>query len=106
MAARRDQRWQLTTRHARSTYATGLKPGDRVTPRRRIPRYHGNSAKPYAAYSPGEIFTVLPGSVEAPHAIWLLNPEGDRCTWDDTNDFFDDFEIIGDASSDAEKVSG
>ena len=85
------KKWILSKRHTRRIYAVGLKPGDRVTPIRRLPRYRGRSTRPYAFYEPGQVFEVLPGSSETPGVIWLLNPNQERCTWDDSELFFVDF---------------
>ena len=46
----------------------------------------------------GELHKVLHGSTLDPGVVWLLKPNGRRCTWVDGPEIFDWFEVVGEES--------
>lgn len=61
-------------------YRCGLRAGDKVKLRK--------DEEPFNA---GDIFYVLTGAEEDPECLWMLNPAGKTCSWDDAPSTLDVF---------------
>ena len=74
-------------------YKCGIRAGERVRLRQElICRDH--RGKQTAIQHAGEIWTVLSGSAEPPVDVWLRQPDGERHTWSDDDDFWIWFERV------------
>jgi hypothetical protein len=88
-------KWKLVTEYPIAEYQCGIRAGDRVRLRRElvVRDQHG---EPIRVHPVGEIWSVLNGSAEPPVDIWLRQPDGERHTWKDDDDFWTWFEKVTD----------
>ena len=76
------------------TYRCGLEAGDQLRLRHPLPRQDDSGEPPGKAHKPGEIWTVLTGSLDDPEALWLREPDGTLHSWADDNSIFESFEKL------------
>lgn len=77
--------WKLhvpTESNRITRYRCGLAAGQRVRLKKELVITHHNGAPTGAVHPCGEEWTVLPGISTDP-VLWLRQPNGERCTWDD-----------------------
>jgi len=75
-------------------YRCGLRAGDRLQLRRRLPGTDGRVPHVDAACEIGGVWTVLTGSPHDPQALWLRQPDGKLHSWDDNESIFECFEKL------------
>jgi hypothetical protein len=75
------------------TYRCGLTAGDQLRLRHPLPRQN-DSGLTVEAHNPGEIWTVLTGSLDDPAALWLRQPDGTLHSWSDDDSIFESFEKL------------
>jgi hypothetical protein len=88
-----DSQWKLIGSYTVSMYRCGLRVGQRIALRREliITDADGPTGKVYPV---GEQYTVLHGSKDDPGIVWLLQEDGQRCTWDDEPEIHEWFEVV------------
>ena len=90
--------WKLVFHGALTEYQCGAKAGDLVRLRSDIVCRWASTNKPTGVvHKAGEIWRVLASSPEDP-VIWLLQENGERCSWDDDESFWEQFERVEDAA--------
>lgn len=77
-----------------SRYSCGLSAGDKVRLLKDIVVHYANGQPTGRVHEKGETWKVLYGSPQDPGVIWLLQPDGERHTWDDDPSIFEWFEKI------------
>jgi hypothetical protein len=87
--------WNLVTEYPIAEYRCGVRVGERVKLRQEL-IIQDHSGKPTFVHHAGEIWTVLSGSTEPPVDVWLRQPDGERHTWSDDDDFWFRFERVTD----------
>jgi hypothetical protein len=89
-----DAGWKLIGSYTVPLYQCGLRAGQRVALLRDlVVRDHRD--KPTGKVHPaGELYTVLHGSEADPGVVWLRQADGARCTWDDSAEIFEWFEVV------------
>lgn len=85
--------WKLITSYELANYPCGLKVGDQLRLRRDLIMTDHDGKPTGKSFLQGAVFEVLPGVTKEPNVIWLLSPDENRHTWDETS-IFDKFEII------------
>lgn len=76
--------WKLVTEYTLTEYPVGFQAGDRVRLKRLLEIKDHRGRMTGERHEPGEIWTILPGVVDEPQTIWLMDPDGSRQTWDET----------------------
>ncbi|MEX2175815.1 MAG: hypothetical protein WD872_15735 [Pirellulaceae bacterium] len=89
-----DETWKLVTEYPVNQYRCGVRAGDRVRLRADIVVRYPDETPTGELWRAGEVWTVLPGDLEVPPAVWLRQANGERCTWSDDHDFLRTFEIL------------
>lgn len=87
--------WKLVTEYPITEYQCGIRAGERVRLRQELV-VRDHRGKPTRVHEAGEIWTVLSGSAESPVDVWLRQPDGERHTWSDDDDFWIWFERVTD----------
>ena len=77
-----------------TAYQCGALAGDRVRLRCDIVVREHDGTPTGDVCLAGEIWTVLPGSVEQPPVIWLRQPDGQPHTWSDDEAFLTTFDLL------------
>jgi hypothetical protein len=85
---------RLITDYSVQNYRCGLKAGDQVRLRKDIRLRDRRGHFTGNRYRSGEVWTVLPGSIEEPNIVWFRQTNGERHTWDDDPVLFETFELI------------
>lgn len=88
------KKWKLNTEYPVEKYACGLVVGDKLRLRKDlvITDHHGEPCG--QVERTGGIWEVPPGSAEPPVVVWLLQPDGKRHTWDDSDEIYEYFEVL------------
>jgi len=87
-------KFNLVTEYRITQYQRGARAGDRVRLLRDIV-VRDHTGKPTGeVHHAGEIWLVLSGAAEEPVDVWLRQPDGERHTWSDDEDFLRTFEIL------------
>jgi hypothetical protein len=86
--------YNLVTEYPITHYKCGARAGDRVRLRHDIEVQDHIGALTGEVHRAGEIWSVLPGAAEEPVVVWLRQPDGERHTWSDDEDFLQTFEIL------------
>jgi hypothetical protein len=76
----------------RKTYKCGLVAGQRVRLKKELPIVN-HLGKVTEVQSAGEVWEVLSMSRLDP-VVWLRQPDGERHTWDDSDEIFEFFEVV------------
>ncbi len=79
------------TEHGLLDYPCGLHAGDRLRLKITLTVKDHEGQPTGDAHEPGEVWTVIAGSLAEPDVVWLRQPDGDPHTWD-AEDIFDSFE--------------
>ena len=90
-----DEGWKLVDSYGVPTYQCGLRAGQQLTLRKAIVVRDTEDQPTGEIHSIGEHYMVLTGSVADPGVVWLRQSDGGRCTWDDSTEIFEWFEVIG-----------
>jgi hypothetical protein len=75
--------WKLVTEYGVTSYACGLRAGDRVKLKKPLTICDHSGTPTGVVYPAGEVWTVLSGSKEDPGVVWFRQSDGERYTWDD-----------------------
>ena len=88
---KKETKWQLVSDYPITEYKCGVRAGDRVRLRRDLV-VRDHKGKPTRTHPAGEAWTVLSGSSVPPLDVWLKQPDGERHTWSDDDEFWNWFE--------------
>jgi hypothetical protein len=89
----KDDEWRLITSYTVAVYACGFRAGQKVTLRRDL--IFTNADGPTGEIHPkGMVYTIIHGAKEDPGVIWMLQPDGRACTWDDEPEIHEWFEVV------------
>ena len=91
-------KWKLVGAYPITEYQCGIRAGERVRLRQELVVRDHRGEPPYV-HRAGEIWTVLSGSAEPPVDVWLRQPDGERHTWSDDDDFWIWFERVTDSAA-------
>ena len=89
--------WKLIFRGALTEYQCGAKAGDLVRLRSDIVVRDYKGKPTGVVHKAGEVWRVLASSPEDP-VIFLLQANGVKCTWDDDESFWAQFERVEEAA--------
>ncbi len=93
--ARRDaKKIRFISSYPVKRYKCGLRAGERIRIKQAVAVRNHRGKPTGKIYPVGEIWTVLSGAREKPVVVWLLQADGGCCTWDDSLEIFDTFEIV------------
>lgn len=92
-------KWKLVTEYPITDYQCGARAGEQVRLRKDI-IVQDHRGKPAGdVQRAGEIWTVINGAAEPPLDLWLRQPDGERHTWSDDDDFWNWFERVPDTGA-------
>lgn len=86
--------WKYIDRYDVLEYRCGLRAGDYVRLRRDLVIRDSQGNPTGEIHNAGEIWQVLPGASEDPQVVFLLQPDGQRHTWDDDPSIYEWFEKV------------
>ena len=75
-------------------YRCGLRAGQQVRLKKDLPLLDSAGNVTGNAIVGGTVWTVLPGAVEDPEALWLEQPDGKVHSWSDDESVFELFEAV------------
>lgn len=96
--------FHLVTEYPVIHYQCGVRAGDRVRLRHDIIVREHDGTPNGTVHRAGEVWTVLPGSIDEPPIVWLRQPDGESHTWSDDSDFLAAFELLPLSESDASRT--
>jgi hypothetical protein len=85
-------KWKLVTEYDVGRYTCGLSAGNVLRLRKDIAVRDSNGTPTGDILVTGGLWTVLGGATDDPGTVWLMQPDGERHTWDDDPSIFEWFE--------------
>ena len=90
---------QLVCDYSITDYKCGARSGDRVRLRRDLVVQDHGGRPTGEIHRAGEIWSVINGSAVPPLDLWLRQPDGERHTWSDDDDFWTWFERVDETAA-------
>jgi hypothetical protein len=91
--------WKLVTKFPVSIYRCGAHAGEQVRLLRELVIRDQRGKVTGKVHAPGEVWSVVRGSMEEPRVLWLREPDGGSHTWDDADSFWNWFARTGEGAA-------